>query len=403
MHNTDVVISGAGIAGSAAAFWLARAGLAVTVIERAPAPREGGQAVDLRGAGRTVVDRMGLLDQARRVATEQNGLELVGAGGRSLCRLPADSFGGKGIISEIEILRGDLAEVLRRAVDPTVEYRYDDTIARLTEDADGLTVTLRNGEPIRCRLVIGADGSHSVVRRLRFDDRQAVRPIGCYTSWFSTDVPVEHDNWVQMYNAPGGLVAMVRPGHQSADLKVGLSFRSAPFEYDRADLTTQREILRRRFAGAGWQLPQLLDGMDRSSDFFFDSCVQIHLERWSRGRVVLLGDAGYCPSPLTGLGTSVALVGAYVLAGELIKADFDHRRAFSRYEQMLRPYVHQAQQLPPGGVAGFAPSSALMIKLRTASMRASTRWPFRQLMARQFAKADAISLPEYELRSAPVA
>lgn len=399
MKHTDVVISGAGIAGSAAAFWLARAGLSVTVVERAPAPRPGGQAVDLRGAGRTVVDRMGLLDRARSVATDQHGLELVGSDGRSLFRMPVDSFGGEGIISEIEILRGDLAELLHHAAAPTAEHLFDNTITGLTEDADGVTVALESGDPIRCRLVIGADGSHSTVRRLIMDDRDVVRPLGCYTSWFSTADVVDHGGWVQMYNAPG-LVAMVRPGRVAGDLKVGLTFRSAPISYDRRDVGAQRALLRQRFAHAGWQLPQLLRGIDAADDFFFDSFDQIRMDRWSRGRVVLLGDAGYSPSPLTGLGTSLALVGAYVLAGELAAAPDDHRRALTRYEEILRPYVSQAQQLPPGGAAGFAPSNRLMIALRTASMRASLHWPLRQLMERQFAKSDAIELPDYPIAAA---
>lgn len=394
MQTTDVLISGAGIAGSAAAFWLTRAGLSVTVIERAAAPRRGGQAVDLRGAGRTVIDRMGLLEQAREIATDQHGLELVGEDGRSLFRLPVDSFGGEGIISEIEILRGDLAELLHRATLPQTDYIFDDTITGLAEDADGVTVTLERSEPVRCRLVIGADGSHSTVRKATFGE-DAVRPLDCYTSWFTTDARLDHQGWVQMFNAPGGLVAMVRPGHHADDLKVGLSFRSAPLDYDRRDIDAQQDILAQRFAGVGWELPRLLDGMRAADDFFFDSCDQVKLDRWHRGRVVLLGDAGYCASPLSGLGTSLALVGSYVLAGELVAAGGDHALAFDRYSRIMRPYVTQAQKLPGGGAAGFAPSSRLMIRLRTASMRASTRWPLNAIMARQFAKADAIDLPDY--------
>ncbi|HEY9291037.1 MAG TPA: FAD-dependent oxidoreductase [Microlunatus sp.] len=398
MMDTDVVISGAGIAGAAAAYWMARAGLKVTVVERAPRPRPGGQTVDLRGAGRTVIERMGLLDRARAIATEQNGLELVGKDGRSLFRLPTDAFGGNGIISEIEILRGDLADLLFQATLPSTTYIFDNSITALTDDADGITVQLESGDSLRCRLVIGADGSHSVVRDLVFADQAAARPVGCYTSWFSTPDDLELDGWVQMYNAPGGLVAMVRPGHPG-EQKVGLSFRSSPLSYDRRDLSAQRQLLAQRFAGAGWQTPQLLQAMQVADDFFFDSMDQVKLPRWHRDRVVLLGDAGYCPSPLSGLGTSLAIVGAYVLAGELARHDLDHRLAFPRYDEIMRPYIAQAQQLPGGGVAGFAPNSRFMINMRTASMRASTHWPLRALMASQFTKADAIELPHYEFAS----
>jgi 2-polyprenyl-6-methoxyphenol hydroxylase-like FAD-dependent oxidoreductase len=134
--------------------------------------------------------------------------------------------------------------------------------------------------------------------------------------------------------------------------------------------------------------------METAPDFFFEPMGQVHLDGWSRGRVALLGDAGYCPTPLTGLGTSLALVGAYVLAGELA-ATGDHRAAFARYDEIMRPYVTEAQKLPPGGASGFAPSSALGIRMRAASMRSMTRWPMRALLAAQFAKAGNITLPDY--------
>src|SRR5262249_2926027 len=135
--------------------------------------------------------------------------------------------------------------------------------------------------------------------------------------------------------------------------------------------------------------------MRSETDFYFDSVGQVHLDEWSRGRVVLLGDAGYCPSPLSGLGTSLSLVGAYVFVAELVAAGGDHRIAFRRYQERLRAYVTQAPQLPPGGVNGFAPTSAFMIRMRAASMRWMTRWPLRRLVAGQFTKADAIELPSY--------
>ncbi|HET6637001.1 MAG TPA: FAD-binding monooxygenase, partial [Streptomyces sp.] len=154
-------------------------------------------------------------------------------------------------------------------------------------------------------------------------------------------------------------------------------------------------------AGAGWQVPRLLQAMRDASDFFFDSIGQVHMADWSRGRVVLLGDAGYCPTPLTGLGTSLALVGAYVLAGELAAAGGDHRVAFRRYGEVMRPYVTRAQQLPPGGAGGYAPCSALAIRMRALSMRAMHRWPMKNLLAAQFAKAEDITLPDYGLHGGP--
>lgn len=396
METTDVLISGAGIAGSAAAFWLGRAGFSVTVVERAPAPRQGGQAVDLRGAGRTVVDRMGLLDAAREIAVDQAGFEMLGPTGRSLGRMGVDAFGGEGVVSEIEILRGDLAELLLKATPPQTEFIFDDTITGITQDANGVTVSFENSAPRRCRLLIGADGSHSVVRRLAFaDEPDALKPLDCYNSWFTLrDSPIETGGWFQMFNAPGGLVASVRPGRLPGEIKAGLSFRSTPITYDRRDIPAQQELLAQRFAGLGWKVPEIVAGMRQADDFFFDSMDQVKLSSWHRGRVVLLGDAGYCPTSLSGLGTSLALVGAYVLAGEFAATD-DHRLALENYRRIMLPYVNQAQQLP-GGAAGYAPMTSLMIMLRSKSMTWMTHWPMKQIFAGQFRKADAIDLPSYD-------
>ncbi|MEW1656713.1 FAD-dependent monooxygenase [Streptomyces sp. NPDC093707] len=398
MQNTEVLVSGAGIAGPALAYWLRRAGFAVTIVERAPAPRPGGQTVDLRGAGRTVIERMDLMGRARAESLDQRGFALVDASGRTTSRIPADSFGGEGIVSEIEILRGDLARLLHEATLPDTEYLFDDTVTGLTQHADGVTATFEKAPRRRFGLVIGADGPHSVVRALAFGpEREFVRPLGLYTAWFTATEALDLDGWYLMHNAPGGLVASARPGRLPGEIKAGFSFRSAPIAYDRRDIAAQRELVARRFAHVGWETPRLLRAMHTASDFFFDTMGQVRLDHWSRGRVALLGDAGYCATPLTGLGTSLALVGAYVLAGELTLAGGDHHIAFRRYDEVMRPYVSQAQQLPPGGVSGYAPSGSLGIRLRDLSMRSMTRWPMRNLLAAQFAKARDIALPDYGL------
>jgi 2-polyprenyl-6-methoxyphenol hydroxylase-like FAD-dependent oxidoreductase len=396
MRNKDVLISGAGIAGPALAYWLSEYGFTTTVVERAPALRDGGQTVDLRGAGRTVVERMNLMGPVRGVSLDQRGIAFVRADGRIAARMPAEGFGGEGIVSEIEVLRGDLGQVLYDATVPATEYLFDDTACGLDQDDDGITVTFEKARPRRFGLVIGADGLNSAVRGLAFGaQEQYVRPLGCYTAWFTAAAAFELDGWFLMHNAPGGLVASIRPGRVPGEAKAGLTFRSGPIEYDPRDIAGQQDILAARFSGAGWEVPRLLEAMRTAPDFFFDAVGQVRLDCWSRGRAVLVGDAGYCPTPLTGLGTSLALVGAYVLAGELAAADGDHHVAFARYEQVMRPYATRSQELPPGGVKGFAPDSAIAIGLRNASMSWMSRWPMRKLMAAQFAKAADIELPDY--------
>lgn len=399
MKTTNVLISGASIAGPALAYWLRSYGFDTTIVERAPAPRPGGQAVDLRGAGRTVVERMGLMEAARKIALEQRGIRWVDENRRVRAEMTADAFGGEGIISEIEILRGDLCKLFYDATTAQTEYIFDDTITALDQDADGVTVTFENAPPRRFGLVIGADGLHSVVRTLAFGpEADCVRPLDCYTAWFTAPAAPDLDGWYEMHNIAGGRVASVRPGRLPAESKAGMSFRSAPIDYDRRNVAEQRELLASRFEGIDARVPWLLDAARTATDFSFDSLGQVHLESWSNGRIALVGDAGYCPTPLTGLGTSLALVGAYTLAGELA-ADGDHRRAFANYEKVVRPYVTKGQELPPGGVGGYAPMRSMAIRMQAASMRSMGRWPIRPIMARQFAKAGDIALPDYRVNA----
>jgi len=395
MTTRSVLISGGGIAGPALASWLTRRGIAVTVVERAPGPRPGGQAVDLRGAARTVAARMGLLDAIRAVSLDQRGIAWVRADGTISARMPVDAFGGEGIVSEIEVLRGDLAGVLYGATRGATEYLFDDSVTGLDDDGGGVTVRFERSRPRRFDLVVGADGSHSAVRALAFGpEEECTRSLDLYSCWFTARADIDLDGWFVMHNLPGGRVAMVRPGRLPGELKAGLSFRSGPIAYDRSDLAAQEELVAERFADAGWEVPRLVAAMHGATDFGLDSTAQVHLPTWSRGRVVLLGDAAWSPTPLTGLGTSLALVGAYVLAGELAATD-DLGVALRRYGEVLRPYVTSAQQLPPGGVGAFAPMGAREIRLRQASVRLMLRRPFRQLIAKQFAKAGDIDLPDY--------
>jgi 2-polyprenyl-6-methoxyphenol hydroxylase-like FAD-dependent oxidoreductase len=395
VHEKDVLISGAGIAGPALAHWLVRVGYRPTIVERAPAPRPGGQTVDLRGAGRTVVERMGLLPAVRAVTVEERGIAYVDTAGRRLGEMSAEAFGGEGIVAEIEVMRGDLAQVLLDAAQEGVEYLYDDAITAIEQDEDGVTVRFQRAAQRRFGLVVGADGLHSGVRALAFGpEERFVRPLGCVTAFFTVPDRYGLDGWMRMYNAPGTMLAL-RPDRVTGQVKALMGFRTPQSGIDRRD-PDPRALLSRTFAGTGWVADQVLADLEDSTDLVVEELGQARMESWSSGRAVLLGDAAWCPSPLSGLGTSTALVGAYVLAGELARAAGDHRAAFAAYEDVMRPYIAQAQELPPGGVNGFVPSTHLAITLRTHMIRWMSRWPLRNLMAAQFGKSDAIELPEYE-------
>jgi 2-polyprenyl-6-methoxyphenol hydroxylase-like FAD-dependent oxidoreductase len=399
MAAPTILISGAGIAGPALAFWLTKKGYRVTIVELADGVRPGGQTVDLRGAGGEVVERMGLLPDMQTRSLDQRGVAWIRSDGRRRAEMPVTAFHGNGLVSKLEILRGDLLDVLYQATRAATDYRFNARITGLSQNRDGVEATLTDGTTLSADLVVGADGPHSAVRGLAFGpEEQFVKPLGGYNAWFTAPDTVGLDGWYLMYQAPG-LNASMRPSHDPAMAKAGLAFRSEPIVYDRRDTDAQRALLTRYFAGAGWQCDALLAAAVDADDFYFDSFAQVHMPTMSQGRVTLVGDAGYCASPLSGMGTSLALVGAYVLAGELERANSldaqGIQAALHRYESVMRPYIDRCQDLP-NGIDGYLPKSASDIAITARVMKWMQRWPFRSFAEKKwFTTADAIELPDY--------
>ncbi|MFF1821690.1 FAD-dependent monooxygenase [Kribbella sp. NPDC058245] len=386
-----VLISGGGIAGPALAFWLRRAGFVPTVVEVAAGPRPGGQTVDLRGVSKTVAERMGLMPAVRERQLHERGMEYVRADGRRVAAMPVDLLDGAGPVAEIEILRGDLAGILADATSE-VEYLYGDSITQLDQDANGVHVTFASGTRRRFDLVVGADGVHSRVRRLAFGPHDRfVQHLGGYTSYFTVETPEDLNHWMKTYTAPGGRWVALRPDHDPRFAKALLSFRSPVITYDYRDVEAQKALLLERFSGLGWHTQHLLARLTAADDFYFDSISRVAVPEWSQGRVALVGDAGYCGSPMAGHGTALALVGAYVLAGELA-ADGDHARAFSSYQRRMQAYVDQRMELPPGGIKMAMPMTATGIRYRDLMTRVITSKPFVGLLK---AKPDVMELPNY--------
>ncbi|MEU6742646.1 FAD-dependent monooxygenase [Streptosporangium sandarakinum] len=355
MKNTTVLISGASIAGPALAYWLTRYGYAVTVVERAPSLRPGGQAVDFKGESQlSVLRRMGILEEVRRHQTGGTDQDIVDAAGRRLAVLPGEFTGG-----DVEILRGDLSALLYERTAGRCEYVFGDSITSLTETADGVHVTFERGAPRTFDLVVGADGIHSNVRRLAFGpEPDYVRFLGYYYALADLGA----DLGAGMYNEPGRMVSLGGPKSPAFFV-----FASPPIDYDRYDVEAQKRILVDAYRDAGWRVPEILTHLPRARELYLDSISRVHIDRYAGGRVVLLGDAAY-GNTLGGFGTGLALVGAYVLAGELALAGGDHRAGFRGYEELLRGYAKVAGKGDAGGF--LAPATRGRIRMRN--------WMFRR-------------------------
>ncbi|MET7773117.1 FAD-dependent monooxygenase [Nocardia sp. NPDC005366] len=403
LHNSTagprVLVCGGGIGGNAVALQLVRAGIRPTVLERAAAPRPGGQAVDLRGPSREVAERMGLMPGIHTHQLDERGMLYVDAAGKPTLRMPADLFEGKGAVADIEITRGDLNQVLLDALAEAggADYRYGEWITDIRQDEAGTEVTFASGTVARYDIVIGADGLHSTTRELVFGpERECSTYLGGYVSFFTMPTPADVEpHWFSMHSLVGATAVGIRPDADPETCKAIVFVRGPADPALRRDVAAQQRLIRERLAGGGWHCEAVLAAMTDAPDFYFDELARIELPTWSRGRVVLLGDAGYCGSPLTGQGTAMALVGAYLLAGEITAHTTDHHRALTSYEDRLRPFVATAMELPPGGLKAITPSTRFGIRAGMAVSRLMTTRMMRPLVMRMLTKTESYPLPDY--------
>lgn len=398
MSTPRVLITGASIAGPTLAYWLHRYGWQSVVLERAPALRTGGQNIDVRGAGREVTRRMSLEDDIRAASTGERGTRFIDSSGETIARFPAGTSDSAGASAELEILRGDLARLLVDRTTEEVEYRFGDQVTGLTDSTDGVSVSFAHAPDEPFDLVVAADGIGSSTRALVFSDEVEITSLGMEAAWATITRTDADDDWWRWYSAPGGRTINLRPD-AAGTIRASLSYPS-----DRAKGGTgaeqrtpdeQRAMLHELFDDAGWEAARVLDGFDHADDLYWQVLGQVRVSRWSRGRLALVGDAAYCASPVSGMGTSLALVGAYVLAGELA-AHVDYRDAFAGYERIMRPYVEQAQKLPPGVPRIANPRSRVGVGIFRFGLRVASSPFVGKLGERSFTPpADQIDLPDY--------
>jgi 2-polyprenyl-6-methoxyphenol hydroxylase-like FAD-dependent oxidoreductase len=390
-----VLISGAGIAGPALAHWLLQRETEVTLVERAPRFRDSGYMIDVWGLGYELVERMGLLDAARARAYAIERLVVVDEDGREVSGFDAnvfrDAFGGK----FFSIPRGDLARIIFDRIEHHVEVLYSTSVTTLAENAVGVDAELSNGRKGRWDLVVGADGIHSRVRELALGPAERFeRYLGYCAAAFSTDHYPHRDE--------GAYVTYARPGRQISRYSLGehrtafliVVAQEPPPSLSGHDVLAYRRLLSDRFAADGWECPEILARLEHADDLYFDTVTQVRMPTWSRGRVVLVGDAAYCPSLLAGAGAAYAMLGAYVLAGELRDLGRGHRGALESYERRLRLFMDSQQRSAARFARSFAPRTRFGLHLRNLVLRFMRLKPLGAWYARRMFDA-RVEVPSY--------
>jgi 2-polyprenyl-6-methoxyphenol hydroxylase-like FAD-dependent oxidoreductase len=394
----SVLISGASIAGPALAYWLDRYGFDVTVVERAPTIRSGGYPIDVRGTAIDVVERMGVLSQLRAAHVDTRKLRFVDADGKPIATIVPEHLAGGVTGRHVELPRGALTSVLYDLTrDRRVRYRFSDSIDELHDDGAGVDVRFRSGAEQRFDIVIGADGIHSNTRALVFGPEAPFnRYLGFCFNLFSVsnDAGLSHE--AVIYAEPGRVAGVYAVG-DSDTLQAFLNFATdePPF-HSNMDVDKQRQRTAEIFSHGSFIFRRLVEAMSRADDLFFDTVSQIDMPRWSSGRVALVGDAAHAPSFLSGQGSSLALVGAYVLAGELA-AHADPVDAFASYDRLARPFMEANQALASQkGGSLLMPRTQQELDARNAALAAmqdSGKAPPRAEQSRHV--HNSLKLPDY--------
>jgi 2-polyprenyl-6-methoxyphenol hydroxylase-like FAD-dependent oxidoreductase len=395
LKNKRILICGVGIAGPTLAYWLRHYGFEPTLIERAPALRSGGYIIDFWGLGFRVAEKMGLLPRLSREGYVIDEVRIVDDRGKRSggfrVRSLQPTVGGY-----VSVLRSDLSRLIYEALGGKVRTIFGDTIRAIDQDSAGVRVSCEHAPAERFDLVIGAGGLHSPVRALVFGpEGRYEKYLGYYAASFSADIYPHQDQRAYVsYAAPGRQVSRYAlRGGRTAFFFVFASDTKLPVGPH--DTEAQKCVLREKFGEDGWECPEILEVLEATSDLYFDSVSQIRMERWSNGRVALVGDACFCPSLLAGQGSALAMAGAYILAGELKQSGGDYGAAFARYESAFHPLIARKQRAAERFAGAFAPKSRAGIFMRNQVTRLMAL-PFVAKLVMGRLLTDALVLPSYE-------
>ncbi len=394
-----VLISGAGIAGPTLAYWLAHYGFEPTIVERAPELRSGGYVVDFWGLGFEITGRMGLIPELREKGYMVEEVRTVNSRGKRVAWFPASSFTRVTKGQFVSIARSDLSASIFSKIEDKVEALFGDSISRIEQDADTCHVTFESGLRRDFDLVIGADGLHSRVRELAFsDESQFEKYLGYKVAAFQAEGYRPRDELTYvMFTEVGQQIARFAMRNDRTMFLFTFA-DSLPHRPEEDTLAGRKALLHSRFGNSGWECPQILQALDSAGDLYFDRVGQIHLPSdrgaWSRGRVTLIGDAASCASLLAGEGSGLAIIAAYILAGELHRTQGDYVKAFANYQQLFAPFVRKKQKMALRYAGTFAPKSRMSLFLRNQIVNLlRIRWFADVAVSRDM--RDDIAIPNY--------
>lgn len=395
----DVLISGAGIAGPTLAYWLLEYGMKPTIVERAPELRTGGYVIDFWGAGFEIADRMGLSEDIKTVGYKVEEVRIVNNRGERVAGFPAATFARATQGRYTSLPRGALASEIFRRIENRAESIFGDSICSLNQSDDKVDVTFESGQHRSFDLVVGADGLHSRVRQLVFGPEEKFEKyLGYKVAAFEAAGYQPRDELTYvMFTQVGQQVGRFALRGNSTMFLFTFEDNSPDRAYE-SGIQVQKQLLRQRFGKSGWECPQILNALDRTDELYFDRVSQIRMDaqqgHWSRGRVTLLGDAAFCVSFLAGQGSALAMVAAYILAGELHRCSGDYAKAFTRYQQLFGPFVARKQKAALRFAGSFAPHSQVSLFLRNQVVNLM-RIPWIADIAIGRSLADRIALPDY--------
>jgi len=399
----DILISGAGIAGPTLAYWLLQYGMNPTIVEQAPALRTGGYVIDFWGAGFDIAERMRLSEEIKNSGYRVQEVRIVNEEGERVAGFPAAAFTRATRGRFTSLPRGDLASAIFRRVQDHAETIFGDSISSIEQSATAVHVTFESGKEGDFDLVIGADGLHSRVRKLVFGPEENFEKyLGYKVAAFEAPNYEPRDELTYvMYTQVGQQVGRFALRGNSTMFLFIFEDRSV-YSRQPDDIEVNKAVLYERFGRSGWECPQILDALRRTKELYFDRVSQIRMnprqDLWTQGRVTLLGDAAFCVSLLAGQGSALAMVAAYILAGELYRSKGNYAEAFSRYQRLFAPFVAQKQKAALRFAGSFAPHSRLSLILRNQIMNLMRiPWIAELAIGRGF--SDKIALPDYEMQA----